>query len=293
MHRYVLSESKTITRFILHLVKDVPPGWSTAVILAVRYMFFAPLYPITYPIVRLWGSIKPKPVIKVQHGPGGDLEESRQVEAKDIAAKEGPEPWYGPLVFVQVVAGLMTEVSSIFFAVSTGNILSIASATFGLYCLSVSTLVAILEGPKSTPKSLPQKPNPESVQDLRDELCSDRCMDVLEGVGITILCIFTIVCGLGLASLPFVGVYVVETGNPDTGRILIFVGLGVFGFATACFCLKDITSALYFVFFAAGMSLVGVGIVYAVTAGFTPYVIALFIGGGLVLLIEACLKSNC
>lgn len=225
-------------------------------------MFFVPLYPITYPIVRLWGSIKPKPAIKTQHGPRGDLEESGPIEAKDIAAKEGPEPWYGPLVLVQVVAGLMAEISSIFFAVSTGNVLSIASATFGLYCLSVSTLVAILEGPKSTPKSLPQKPNPESVQDLREELCSDRCMDVLEVVGVVLLCILAVVCGFGLASLPFVGVYIVEEGNPDTGRILIFVGCGVFGLVTLCFCLTDVTSGLYFVFFAAGMSLVGAGIVY-------------------------------
>lgn len=182
--------------------------------LVVRYAFFVPLLPVTYPLMKLWGKLKPK----------------------DARATNGPESWFAPVMFVQVVAGLMTEVASIYFAVSTGNGLSIASAVFGLYCLTVSTLVAILEGPYSRAQeqssrqggSSPQG-SPESRQELGLTWCchfspSEKVSEAGKIVWTGLLLVL-VTCFLGgVLCLPFVGVYLLETGDQLVGRILVSVG---------------------------------------------------------------------
>lgn len=207
------------------------------VTLTVRYVFFVPLFPITYPLVRLWDLVQPVSA-RMENGrtSGRDLEHVEQQEAQ-----EGPsEPWYAPLILVQVVAGLMTEVSSIFFAVSTGNIVSIVSTAFGLYCLSVSTLVAVLEGPISTPRPLRQEhTSSELGGGLEQEISNDSgaqvwtilplAIETRKIITIVSLLILAIGLGGGLLSMPFLGFYFLETGEKHTGSILASVGCFLWG----------------------------------------------------------------
>ena len=211
LHRYILSESKTVARFILGYTNDVPCEWGNTVTLVVRYTFFVPLLPVTYPLMKLWGKLKPN----------------------DARATSGPESWFAPVMLVQVVAGLMTEVASIYFAVSTGNALSIASAVFGLYCLTVSTLVAILEGPysRAQEQTSPQgESSPESRQELGLSCCcpfspSKKVAEAIKNVGGGLLLALLGICIVGgVLSLPFVGVYILETGDRLVGRALVSVG---------------------------------------------------------------------
>eukprot|EP00903_Cladosiphon_okamuranus_P013216 g12327.t1 len=101
--RYILSDGKTISRFVLYLTKDVTWEWENAVTLVVRSSFFLPLCVVTYPFVCCG---------KFSRNPADD-------------------PWYGPLIMVQVIAGLMTEVSSIYFAISETDTLSIDANSDG------------------------------------------------------------------------------------------------------------------------------------------------------------------
>lgn len=159
--------------------------------LVVRYAFFVPLLPVTYPLMKLWGKLKPN----------------------DARATSGPESLFAPVMFVQAVAGVMTEVASIYFAVSTGNDLSIASAVFGLYCLTVSTLVAILEGPYSRAQeqtSPQEESSPESRQELGLSCCchfspSKKVVEAVKNVGGGLLLVLLGICIVGgVFSLPFV-----------------------------------------------------------------------------------------
>lgn len=53
---------------------------------------------------------------------------------------------YLTIVFVQLVAGTLTEIGSIFFAIMGGETISIVSAWFGLYSLIMSTILAWYRG---------------------------------------------------------------------------------------------------------------------------------------------------
>eukprot|EP00903_Cladosiphon_okamuranus_P006196 g6093.t1 len=138
--RYGLSESKTITRFVLYFTKDVPLKWDSAPALGV-YWAFTPLFIISYPFMKLWGLVKRQDRVRVEHVP----KKRRQQAAEDSGSTE---LWYAPLMFVQIGGGIMTEAASIFLAYSRRDIVSIVSAVFGLYYLTVSFLVSVLKGPR-------------------------------------------------------------------------------------------------------------------------------------------------
>lgn len=53
---------------------------------------------------------------------------------------------YVAIIFVQLIAGALTEISSIFFALMGGGTVSIVSAWFGLYSLIMSTILAVYRG---------------------------------------------------------------------------------------------------------------------------------------------------
>lgn len=261
MRRYILSDSKTISRFILYLTKGVSWEWESAVTMATHCTFYVPLAGVTYPLV-LCG--------KLRNSDG--------------------YAWYAPLILVQVVAGLMTEVSSIFFAISTRDTLSIVSAAFGLFCLVVSTLHVFLKGPKGATAeelSLPQR---------REEIVPAFGTG-FRAAGSTLgdfLGIVVIGISFGLLSLPFMGVYFLETGEHDTGLIITIVGFVFFGLVLLCTCLvgygdDDSEGAAVLIVFLVAFVLLGLGIVFALTAGFTAGVISLLSIGGGILLFAGCM----
>lgn len=186
----------------------------------------------------------------------------------------------------------MTEVSSIYFAISTRDTLSIISASFGLYYLVISTMHAFLKGPKGTTEEL-------SFPQRRDELAAASGTEFREAgsaIGNVLLLILVIGFGAGFIALPFFGVYFLETGEQKLGRILTSVGFTLFGLVVLCACLVanaddddvDENAAGIFLLFMVAILLIGLGVVYAITAGFTPLTISLLAVGGVLVLCAGC-----
>ncbi|CAM9158025.1 unnamed protein product [Ectocarpus sp. 13 AM-2016] len=268
--RYVFSDSKVITRFLLYFIEDVPPGWNNAVALAARFVFVT-LFPVAYPLVKLWTWVS-----------GNNDDAGR--------------PWYSVLILLQVVGGLMTEVSSIYFAVSTKNGLSVASALFGMYSLVVSTLISRLKGPKNADEE-------ESFAQRSQKLAATSGQQIMKygPVG------FAVVVGLGFLIMPFLGVYLIleckgsnmyhpqfddcEDTSQD-GEILASIGFVVLAlfwlFSFYCAYSHDdgvITPEFAMVFFSGlGILVLGLGIVYGCYEGEDSpgYVIAIVFFGCLI-----------
>ena len=249
----------------MYLTKDVTWEWQSAVTLVVHYAFFGPLFAVTYPLVCC-GKISRNPA---------------------------DHPWYGPLIMVQVVGGLMTEVSSIYFAISNTDTLSIISASFGLYYLVVSTIHAFLKGPKGATEEL-------SFPQRRDNLAAASGTEIREAgsaIGNMVLFILIIGFGAGFFVMPFLGVYFLETGEQKNGRILTAVGFALFGAVVLCTCLvfanaddddDDSGGLAKFIMCMVAILLIGLGTVYAITAGFTTLAISLLASGGGIICCVGC-----
>lgn len=223
--------------------------------LAARYVFFVPLFPVAFPLVKLWGLVS-------RHG------------------DDDGRLWYAVLIFVQVVGGLMTEVSSIYFAVSTNNALSILSALFGMYSLIVSTLILRLKGPKTLDEE-------ETFAQRSQKLAANVRHEILKYglIGVAV------VVGLGVLTVPFLGVYFIQScdnneqpfddvciGSVGEGKVLAAVGFVVLSFlwlfllvsaynGVGTRVVKSIEPgrAVAIVFFSGlGIILTGLGIVYAI-----------------------------
>eukprot|EP00752_Nemacystus_decipiens_P008432 g7536.t1 len=264
--RYILSESKTITRFILYFTEDLPVKWDSAPALA-AYCSFMPLFAITYPFMKLWGMVKPRDSVRVEHAPKRGQHEAVDTSAAGL--------WYGPLMFVQIGAGIMTEVASIFIAISTKEIISIVSAAFGLYYLTVSFLVSVLKGPKGNNKG-------ETFKQRRQELAADVDSGLHRGCGncwSSFRVLLAIVCCVCVTPVGFYGVYLIKTGDGEDGRIFCWVGFILF---LIVWCVANSwTGENEGIYVGLGVLAAGFGVVYFLTTGPTYWVIALLaVGGG-------------
>lgn len=211
--------------------------------------------------------IKPKDGVRVENGP-----KRSQQEAEDASFAE---LWYAPLMFVQIGGGIMTEVASIFFAISTREIVSILSAAFGLYYLTVSILVSVLKGPKNAAEG-------ETFKERRHELAAGMDSRLNQGCGKCFRYFrirLAVVCCICVVPVPFYGVYLIQTGDGDDGRIFAWVGFILF---LIVWCVANSwTQENEGVFVGLGVLVAGFGVVFFLTTGLTEWVIAMLaVGGG-------------
>lgn len=222
--------------------------------------------------MKLWSMVKPKGNVRVENEPKRFQDGSGEVNKDDF--------WYGPLMFVQIGGGIMTEVASIFLAISTRELLSIVSAAFGLYYLTVSILVSVLKGPKGGAAK------GESFKRRRQELAARVDARLHGGCGSCGTCwrsfriLLTVVCCVCVVPVPFYGVYLLQTGDGDNGQIFCWVG-GVLFLIVWCVA-NSWTDEGEGIWVGLGVILAGFGAVYFFTAGPTGVVIALLaVGGGI------------
>lgn len=259
----------------MYFTKDLPYKWDSAPALAV-YFSFMPLFAITYPFMKLWSKIKPSDGVRVEHGPKRSQEQAEDASFAEL--------WYAPLMFVQIGGGIMTEVASIFLAISTREIISIVSAAFGLYYLTVSILVSVLKGPKSATEG-------ETFKERRHELAAGMDSRLHRGCGKCFgyfRILLAVVCCICVMPVPFYGVYLIQTGDKDDGQIFSIVGFILF---LIVWCVANSwTQENEGIFVGLGVLIGGFGVVYALTRGLTEWVIALLvIGAGIT--VACCLGA--
>lgn len=261
----MFSESKTISRFILYFTEDLPLKWDSAPALAVYYAFM-PLFAITLPFVKLWGVVKPKDGVRADTLPKRFHDEAVSTNHAGL--------WYGPLMFVRISGGIMTEVASIFLAVSTREIVSIVSAGFGLYYLTVSILVTVMKGPRRAKEG-------HTFKRRRQELAASLDVRFHEGCGTCWLCFLVflaVACCVCVVPVPFYGFYLMQTGDKDNGEIYAWVGFVLFGIV---WCAASSRTEGQGVWVGLGILLAGFGVVYFFTSGLTDLVISMLaVGGG-------------
>lgn len=276
--RYILSESKTITRFILYFIKDLPLKWDSAPSLAV-ICACSPLFAISYPFMKLWSMIKPKDSVGVGTGPFRGQQHAQDASPAEL--------WYAPLMFVQFSGGIMTEVASMYFAISTTQIASIVSAAFGLYQLAISILATVLKGSKKSTRE------GETFEERRSELAAgvDSLFEQGRGTCWRFLLVFLAgVCCVCVTPVPFYGVYLIVSGEGDTEEGAIFAGVGFLVFLIVCLVANSWTKENEAIFIGVGILVAGFGVVYFLTIGPTAWVISLLaVGSGFSIL--CCLAA--
>ncbi|CBJ26342.1 expressed unknown protein [Ectocarpus siliculosus] len=105
---------------------------------------------------------------------------------------------YLTIILVQLIAGGLTEASSIFFAVMGGGTVSIVSAWFGLYSLVMTTMLAVYRG------NLVRKFGPNATV-TSPAAARNGCWRALEGVSDAL-------CGLIPAAVFGLGAFMVIMG---------------------------------------------------------------------------------
>ncbi|CAM9535682.1 unnamed protein product [Ectocarpus sp. 12 AP-2014] len=105
---------------------------------------------------------------------------------------------YLTIILVQLIAGGLTEASSIFFAVMGGGTVSIVSAWFGMYSLVMTTMLAVYRG------NLVRKFGPNATV-ASPAAARNGCCRVLEGVSDAL-------CGLIPAAVFGLGAFMIIMG---------------------------------------------------------------------------------
>ena len=289
--RYALSDSKTVTRFVVFFAEGVPRKWDNAATLVAGFCLYVPLFPFAYPLVqalKFWiGFVKRQNGVRAVEGPSHELAEQEE------AAEEEEVPagllWCLPLMFIHNVGTLMTLAHSINVVVSLRNeILSeaiaapVASIVFGIYFLWVS-----FPAPKErvSREGIMEESFEQRMQN--QAFADEEILGVVRSRKFW-LSIPLAVVGLAVFALPFVGLYFSQTASYRTlGVILAVVGFALLGLL-CCLALKGsfktIGARLAFLLSVPAVICVGMGLVFHVTRGPSDRNGKMFAGGLLVLL---------
>lgn len=123
---------------------------------------------------------------------------------------------YLTIILVQMVAGGMTEASSIFVAVMGGGTVSIVSAWFGLYSLVMTTMLAVYRG------NLVRKFGPNATV-TSPAAARYGCCRALEGLSETLCCLIpAAVFGLG-AFMVIMGITFFSTAGASSTEAWMLV----------------------------------------------------------------------
>lgn len=128
---------------------------------------------------------------------------------------------YYKIIAIQATAGAVTGLSSVFFAIVSGETLAVVSAVFAMYSLLISTLVAIQRGKKAA-KEDGQEP------ELADNIAGFNCT----GSATRNIHVYFIrpAYFIGFPVTAFFGLYYLDTGKSVLGKILTAVGFTIWAF---------------------------------------------------------------